>query len=42
MDCGIFTHGTGVLVHPGHHGSVNPKEFEFGEMVNYTRDGKIW
>ncbi len=24
----------GVLVHPGHHGSVNPREFELGEMVN--------
>jgi hypothetical protein len=32
----------GVLVHPGHHGSVNPREFELGEMVNYTRDRKIW
>jgi hypothetical protein len=32
----------GVLVHPAHHGSVNPKEFELGEMVNYTRDRKIW
>jgi hypothetical protein len=31
-----------VLVHPGHHGSANPKEFELGEMVNYTRDCKIW
>lgn len=32
----------GVLVHPGHHGSVDPREFELGEMVNYTRDHKIW